>query len=762
MAKNLIVVESPAKCRTLTKYLGKDFDILATYGHVRDLVPKIGAVDPANHFNMKYRPIEKNLKHVDAICESLKSATVLYLATDPDREGEAIAWHLYELVKERAELLNKIVYRVAFYEITKIAVLKAIKNPRRLSMDLVNAQQARRALDYLVGFNLSPLLWKKIRRGLSAGRVQSPALRIIVERAIKIEKFKSQEYWTIEAKFKAKKKNIIATLTTYHEEKIKQFSITTQTQAEHIGKKLFELTNGQLVVDKIIKSSRRRNPTAPFTTSTLQQEAVRKLAFSTQQAMRVAQQLYEGVNGTMGLISYMRTDAVNLSNEAIESICNLIKERHGSKCLPKTPRYYKAKSKNIQEAHEAIRPTMIAMLPDMIKQHLTIEQYKLYTLIWKRTIACQMIHATIHQVAIDFACGDDNRFRAHGSTVVNPGFTQIYQEDIDDAKEKTLETFLPPLQKGDRITLTKFSPVQHFTEPPPRYSEASLVKSLEEHGIGRPSTYAAIISTIQQRGYVILKTKRFKPTGIGHIVNKFLTKYFTQYVDYDFTAKLEDDLDAVSRGEKPWLPLLENFWNPFIQFVKITQKNIQRKEVTQEGLNEKCPKCLKSLSILLGKQDRFIGCSAYPECDFTRNLDKLKTSNQIHKIVKGRICPSCEAQLIIKTSQYGKFIGCSSYPKCNFIESFQKSEETNITCPNCMLEVLIKRKSRHGTFFYACNSYPTCRYTAKHPLLNEPCPICMGTFLMLKSTKQRGSEKTCPQKRCAFVTLIANNTNTAF
>ncbi len=749
-----MIVESPAKAKTLKKYLGKDFDILASYGHVRDLVPKEGAVDPDNGFAMKYQTIEKNAKHVQEICAHLKNATALYLATDPDREGEAISWHLHELVKAKKALGNKPVHRVVFHEITKTAVQAAIARPRELSMDLVNAQQARRALDYLVGFNLSPLLWKKIRRGLSAGRVQSPALRMIVEREEEIEKFVTQEYWSIEADLKASKQAFSAKLTEYHHDKLEQFTINNEAQAKEIENELRTLSKGKLKVAKVTKSQRKRNPTAPFITSTLQQEASRKLGFSTQRTMRIAQQLYEGIDvgsGATGLITYMRTDSVNLAQEAIAEIREFIRERYGADSLPDAPRQYKTKTKNAQEAHEAIRPTMVRLIPDEIKKHLTPDQYKLYNLIWKRAVACQMIHAVIDQVAIDMSCGEGNTFRANGSTITTPGFMQVYLEGVDDSKEsEDGEKLLPQVKVGDLIDLIAIESLQHFTEPPPRYSEASLVKALEEHGIGRPSTYASIISTLLHREYVELDNKRFKPTDVGKIVSKFLTQYFTRYVDYDFTAKLEDSLDEVSRGEKQWIPLMGDFWYPFIQLVGTIQETVQRKDVTQEAIDEKCPKCEKPLSIRLGKRGRFIGCTGYPECDYTRSLEEDRASSLQPEIVEGRNCPKCGGQLVIKRGRYGKFIGCSQYPTCKHIESLEKTEDSNVTCPECKKGTLIKRKSRFGTFFYSCNQYPECKYAVSHPPIAEACPKCNWPILMLKTTKRKGEEKVCPRKDCGY------------
>jgi DNA topoisomerase-1 len=752
--KNLVIVESPAKAKTIEKYLGKDYEVLASYGHVRDLIPKEGAVDPANDFSMKYQTIERNDKHVKAIVSKLRNADNLILATDPDREGEAISWHLLELLKNRKKLKDKGILRVVFNEITKKAVQHAVDNPREISMDLVNAQQARRALDYLVGFNLSPLLWKKIRRGLSAGRVQSPALRMIVEREEEIEAFKPREYWTIKAQSTKNNQEFAAKLTIFGGEKIEQFSITDEARAAEVEQALLGAANGLLDVIKVSKKQRKRNPAPPFTTSTLQQEAARKLGFTAQRTMRVAQQLYEGIeigDGNTGLITYMRTDSVNLSDEAVGELRDFIGKKYGKDQLPGTARTFKTKSKNAQEAHEAIRPTSAAREPVKIAQFLNRDQQKLYDLIWKRTVACQMIHATMHTVAADLAAGtQDNVFRANGSTIANPGFIQVYQEGRDDVKpdDDKDEKMLPELVEGEKIDLIAVLPEQHFTEPPPRYSEASLVKALEEHGIGRPSTYASIISTLQDRDYVELEQKRFYPTDVGRIVNKFLTNYFTKYVDYDFTANLEDELDAVSRGEEDWIPLLKNFWQPFKDQIDFTQDNVQRSDVTQEKIDEKCPKCEGQLSIRLGRNGRFIGCTNYPECDYTRNLNDDGASNEPEQV--GRECPKCSKPLIFKQGRYGKFIGCSGYPDCKHIEPLEKPEDTGVTCPKCNEGTIMKRKSRRGKIFYSCSGYPKCDYAIWNEPVAEPCPTCGWPILTIKTTKRRGTEKVCPQQDCSF------------
>ncbi len=756
MAKNLVIVESPAKAKTIKKYLGKDFNVLASYGHVRDLLPKEGAVDPTHGFAMTYQLIEKNEKHVDAIAKALKKADNLYLATDPDREGEAISWHLYEILKDRNLLKDKHVGRVAFNEITKRAINDAVSQPRELSDDLIHAQLARRALDFLVGFNLSPLLWKKIRRGLSAGRVQSPALRLIVERELEIENFKPREYWTIEAEVESDKQAFAAKLSHLKGNKLSQFSINNEKKARDAENALADAAQGQLTVAKVEKKKRKRNPAAPFTTSTLQQEASRKLGFTAKKTMSIAQQLYEGIDiggETVGLITYMRTDSVNLAQEAVDEIRAYIKDKYGAENLPKEPRVFKTKSKNAQEAHEAIRPTSVNHEPAAIKSHLSKDQNRLYELVWKRTVACQMIHATMDTVAVDLEAGKGNTFRANGSTLVSPGFMALYQESVDDTKGKDEgERLLPPLKEGETVKLLKILPEQHFTEPPPRYSEASLVKALEEYGIGRPSTYASIISTLQSREYVEMDKKRFIPTDVGRIVNKFLTEHFTQYVDYDFTAHLEDDLDAISRGEMDWKKTMQAFWKPFKQLVEDKDKTVDRKDVTHEQLDEKCPKCGGDLAIRLGRRGRFVGCNNYPECDYTRNVGEDADAEP--EVIEGRKCPECNSDLIIRHGRYGKFIGCSGYPDCRYIEPLEKPEDTGVQCPECKQGNMLKRKSRNGKIFYSCERYPDCKYAVWNQPINEACPSCSWPMLTLKTTKRRGTEKVCPQKDCDFIEQV--------
>jgi DNA topoisomerase-1 len=756
MSSSLLIVESPSKAKTLKKYLGKDFEILASYGHVRDLVPKQGAVDTEHDFKMKYQLIERNAKHVDAIAKAVKLADNVYLATDPDREGEAIAWHLLEILKSKKLLAKKIVKRVVFHEITQSAVQAAVANPRDILMPLVNAQQARRALDYLVGFNLSPLLWRKIRRGLSAGRVQSPALRLICEREIEIDAFKTQEYWSIHFDSHKGKQKFSAKLFQYKGDKLNQFSVGTEAAQAEIVEYLKKSSGDTATVVQVDKKRKQRQASAPFTTSTLQQEAVRKLGFTTDRAMRVAQQLYEGVDtggGAVGLITYMRTDSVILANEAVAEIRDYISAKFDPDYLPKAPVQYKNKSKNAQEAHEAIRPTSILRTPDDVRASLTADQAKLYEMIWKRALACQMSPAKFDTVSLDLAVADEaTLFRASGQTLVFPGFIAVYLEGADDQEEEG-ESKLPPMESGDQVPLDKLYGEQHFTQPPPRYTEASLVKDLEEHGIGRPSTYASIISTLQTREYVNLDKKRFFPTDVGSVVNKFLTEHFTRYVDYDFTAKLEDQLDIISTGEKEWIPVLEDFWKGFSQQIE-EKKNIERKDLTHEQLDEACPKCGKPLSVRLGKRGKFVGCSGYPECDFTRSMDgEVRPDEPV--VVEGRLCPKCDSPLHVKSGAYGKFIGCSAYPKCKFLEPLEKPKDTGVTCPECKKGSLIERKSRYGKLFYSCNTYPDCKYAVWNPPVAEPCPKCGWPVLTIKTTKRRGTEKVCPQKECGYSEPIA-------
>ncbi len=606
MAKNLLIVESPAKAKTINKYLGKDFQVLASYGHVRDLVPKEGAVDPERGFAMRYELIDKNEKHVDAIAKAAKAADHLYLATDPDREGEAISWHIAEILKERGLLKDRTLERVVFTEITPRAIKEAMAKPRAIASDLVDAQQARRALDYLVGFNLSPVLWRKVQRGLSAGRVQSPALRMIVEREEEIEAFIAREYWTIEAECAHPSQAFTAKLTKLDGRKFEQFTVTDGDTAESARKRIATAANGVLQVTDVASKERKRRPSPPFTTSTLQQEASRKLGFTTKRTMQVAQKLYEGVSigeeGTVGLISYMRTDSVSLSAEALSELRDVIARDFGTKALPDKPNVYQTKSKNAQEAHEAVRPTSALRTPSQVSRYLSDDERRLYELIWKRAVASQMVPATLNTVSVDLAAGGEHSFRASGTTVVDPGFLAVYEEGKDQKNDDDDEgRKLPAMKPGDRIPLDRIHTDQHFTQPPPRFTEAALVKTLEEYGIGRPSTYSSIIQTLLFRKYVEMEGRSFRPSDVGRAVSKFLSGHFTRYVDYDFTAKMEDDLDAVSRGEEEWVPLMEKFWGPFKELVSEKTESVDRSEATGARELGNDPKSGKPVSVRLGR-----------------------------------------------------------------------------------------------------------------------------------------------------------------
>ncbi|MGQ0429933.1 MAG: type I DNA topoisomerase [Gammaproteobacteria bacterium] len=620
MSANLVIVESPAKAKTIKKYLGPEFEVLASYGHVRDLIEKEGAVDPERDFEMKYQLIEKSKPKVDAIERAMKKARALYLATDPDREGEAISWHLSEILRQHGSLDGKDLRRVRFYEITKNAVREAVAQAEPgLNDNLVNAYKARRALDYLVGFNLSPLLWKKIKPGLSAGRVQSVALRLICEREEEISRFVSLEYWTVVADASKESSSFPARLVEYRGEKFEadtqksRFSVTSEKEAREAERAILAAAGGVLTVISVERKPKRRNPPPPFTTSTLQQEAARKLGFTARRTMQAAQRLYES-----GHITYMRTDSVSLSKEAVIEIRDAIRAQFGDKALSEGVNEYKTKSKNAQEAHEAIRPTEAAETPQKAEKDLHEEdQRRLYALVWKRAVACQMAPAVFDTVAVDLIAGTDagaagakrHLFRANGQHLVEPGFLAAYHEDHDEDEtdvESEDEQALPPLSEGERVALEALRLEQHFTQPPPRYTEASLVKSLESHGIGRPSTYASIIETLRYRRYVEMSGRAFVPTDIGKIVSKFLVKYLGTYVDYGFTAQMEDRLDEISNGEKEWHEELGRFWKPFSRQVEHIGKSVSREEVAESREVGRDPVGGKLITVRMGQYGPFV------------------------------------------------------------------------------------------------------------------------------------------------------------
>ena len=637
---DLVIVESPAKAKTINKYLGKEFKVLSSYGHIRDLPSKDGSVEPDNDFYMHYAVDDRSAKQVKEIIKACKGVNTVYLATDPDREGEAIAWHVAEVLKENKAIKKDVKFkRIVFHEITKKSVLEALKKPRDISMDLVNAQQARRALDYLVGFNLSPVLWRKLPGSRSAGRVQSVALRLISDREAEIERFIEREYWTIKCDFAAKKAEFAATLVSVKGKKLDKFDLPDEETVKPI---VLELEDSQYKVQSIEKKQQKRNPYPPFITSTLQQDASRKLGFSAKKTMTLAQKLYEGIGidgETIGLITYMRTDGVYMSQDSVNEIRNHVAEAYGKKYLPDSPRMYKSKSKNAQEAHEAIRPTDVHLTPHKISKFLEKDQLKLYELIWRRAVACQMSSAILDQMTVMIVNNKKSLgLKATGSVVLFDGFYKVYKEALDSDSEKEDDGgILPELSEGEVLKLLKVIPDQHFTSPPPRYSEASLVKKLEELSIGRPSTYASIISVLLDRNYVRMENRRFFPEERGIIVTAFLMSFFDKYVEYSFTAEMEDKLDSISDGKMEWKNLLKQFWKDFHKSVEDAHKHSIEEVIkaiepllenhvfpkTKDGSDpKKCPECEEGkLQIRIGKFGPFVSCDKYPDCKYTRELD---------------------------------------------------------------------------------------------------------------------------------------------
>ncbi len=750
MTQILMIVESPSKAKTIQQYLGQGYKVLASYGHIRDLTPKKGAVIVSSKsIEMKYEVVKKNAEHLERLYKEALHSSEILLATDPDREGEAIAFHLAEIFKERGRLEKIPIQRVVFYEISKKSVAQALSMKRDLDFALINAQQARRALDYLVGFGLSPVLWKKVKPGLSAGRVQSPALRMISDREKEILDFQTREYWNIFAHLVSKKESFEAKLTHIQGKKVQQFDFANQKNVNECLEKIdFEAGQRWDVID-IQDKQRKRHPVAPFTTSTLQQEAARKLGFSSSHTMKVAQQLYEGIDiGThiQALITYMRTDSVSLSQDAVTAVRSLIADSFGSEYLPLHPREYKTKSKNAQEAHEAVRPIDPSLEPDGVKAYLTADQYKLYRLIWSRTVSSQMSDALYEEQVIKILAGEHYHFETRRSLLKKEGFLVLYQEGQDDESQEILASKrLFKLEIGDRLVLNKWSPTQHFTEAPSRYNEASLVKALDSYGIGRPSTYASIISTLKNRGYVELRQKRFYPTDIGTTVSDFLKKFFSTYVDYSFTAQLEDQLDSVAAGELEWASLVHSFSEPFNHIILHVTEKISKKEAIAEEIGENCPECGHALLKKLGRSGRFIGCSNYPECRYARPLESADGSAPP---ALERSCPECQKPLIHRKGRYGLFIGCSGYPDCNYIESKQKAIETDITCPACLEGKIVGKKSKRGLIFFACNKYPTCKQLYSGEPIESPCQQCGYKLRIKKQLKRTGDWLVCPQKEC--------------
>lgn len=711
---NLVIVESPAKAKTIEKYLGRDYRVVASFGHVRDLPKSDLGVDIDKDFEPQYLIPSSAKKTISIIRESASKAQKLYLATDLDREGEAISWHILEALKWKKEY-----QRITFSEITKEALQNALKNARKIDMNLVDAQQARRVLDRLVGYKLSPLLWKKIKSGLSAGRVQSVAVRLIVDREREIRAFLPSEYWQIQVELsKAEEENKFkAGLSSVEGKKISKLDIKTAEEAESIKKCL---AGAVYTVAEVVSKKSERRPSAPFTTSTLQMEASRKLGYSAKQTMSLAQRLYEA-----GKITYMRTDSTNLSKQSVEAIRKQIVKQYGEKYLPANLPVYQTKTKKAQEAHEAIRPSNISELYGSEDGR----EQRLYDLIWKRTLASQMNNAifNIIEATISTNTKQDYTFFAKGESVSFDGFIRVYTEGRDD-EENQEETSLPVLKEGERVKFWDLLCDQKFTEPPKRYSEAMLVKKLESMGIGRPSTYAPTLSTVQDRGYVKLLDKRFYPEEIGEIVSDFLVNHFTNIVDYEFTAKMEDEFDLVASGERQWRNIIADFYAPFSLNLKEKEKSINKSDIIkEENLGEKCPECGGELVIKLGRYGKFIACSTYPKCKYSRPLETKEDEQSQIVDENGKTeslqeaeqekCEKCGGAMKLKEGRFGKFLACENYPKCKNTKAIVKS--SGIKCPECGEGEVIQRRTKKGRVFWGCSKYPKCKYASCEEPKNE-------------------------------------------
>ena len=749
----LVIVESPAKAKTISKFLGKDFIVKSSYGHVRDLPQKEMGIDIEHDFAPKYEVPDKALARISELKKIAKKADQIILATDEDREGEAISWHLQEAL----EISDKETQRIVFHEITKSAIEKALDNPRSIDLNLVDAQQARRVLDRLVGYELSPFLWKKIRRGLSAGRVQSVALRLIVEREREIEKFKPEEYWTILADLKKKTgdRNVFeAKLSKENGKAFGKMGIKNKKQAEKIQS---FLEKSEFKIESITKKELQKNPLPPYTTSTLQQEANSKLGYSAKQTMSIAQKLYEGVpigkSGSVGLITYMRTDSLNLSMESLIAARKKIEESFGKNYALASPRFFKNKSKGAQEAHEAIRPTFPEYDPESIKEHLDSKQHRLYKLIWQRMIASQMAPAVLNSTTIDISAQQKNSkdiftLRSNGSTIKFDGYLKIYGDKIP-----VTENILPEMEEQEPLDLEKVKSEQKFTAPPSRYSEATIIKAMEEEGIGRPSTYAPTISTIIERKYVDKdETKKLFPQDIGLLVSDLLVEHFNKIVDYKFTAQMEEDLDDIAEGKKEWVPVIKNFYKPFHKNLKEKTKEVT-KESLQEKLGRNCPDCGGDLIVKFGRFGKFIACSNYPNCRYTeKTKDEKEQEKKIEEEIGQEKCELCGGAMVIKRGRYGMFLGCSKYPECKNIKKIEN--KTGVSCPKCQTGEIVEKKTKRGRNFYGCNAYPKCDFALWSKPTQEKCPECKSLLVFAAKNKLK-----CSNKECSFEKENPNTTN---
>ena len=759
MPKSLVVVESPAKAKTINKLLGRDYIVRSSVGHIRDLPAKKLGVDVENGFAPEYSTIRGKGEVIKKIQAEAKKTDAIYLAADPDREGEAICWHIAETLKNA----KKPIYRVTYNEITEGAIRAAMEHPGEIDQHLVDSQQARRVLDRLVGYQISPILWRNVKPGLSAGRVQSVAVRLICEREAEIEAFIPQEYWTITA-------NLTGKIPPAFNAKLLQVGSekgTISTYGFPIDEARAEAIVGDakmkpFIVKDIKKQERKRRPVPSFITSTLQQEAARKLRFTAKRTMAVAQQLYEGLNvgteGAVGLITYMRTDSTRIAEEALEEAREYIQQTYGSDYLPKNAVRYRSKG-GAQDAHEAIRPTSVARTPQSLKPYLSPEQHRLYDLIWKRFVASQMNPAILDVTTIDISAGE-YLFRATGSILKFDGFMKLYLEGRDASNAQSnndneSDAILPALEIGEQLDLRNLTPKQHYTQPPPRYTEATLVKALEEKGIGRPSTYAAIISTIQDREYVLKEDRSFQPTDVGKLVNQLLIKGFPDILDTQFTAKMEDQLDEIAEGKSDWVGVLSAFYGPFNHALEAAPAvmNEARKDMEEES-DEVCDKCDSKMVIKWGRYGRFLGCSNFPECRNIKRLGEDDVPSSSEEEPTDETCDKCGNPMVIKTSRAGgKFLACTGYPQCKNA----KPISIGVDCPEASCDGYIgERRSKRGKVFYGCSNYPKCNFVAWDRPVSQKCPECEAPFLVEKTTKTKGHYLACNDKGCDYTQPLNN------
>jgi DNA topoisomerase-1 len=735
MAKSLIIVESPKKAKTIKKFLGRGYAVLSSYGHIRDLPKSKLGVDVDNDFSVSYVIPKDNKDKLKKLQDAADKADTIYLATDDDREGEAISWHLTQALK----LKDKEIKRIVFREITKPAIVKALEEPRDLNIEQVNAQQARRVLDRLVGYKLSPFLWKKVARGLSAGRVQSVAVRFVVEREREIKAFDQKEYWSITAACAHEKHEFPAILEKQDGKKLDKFDVNSEEAATSIVK---QLKGKSLYVSALKSTKKKKAAPTPFKTSTLQQEASSRLGYSPKQTMRIAQQLYEGIEigkEQTGLITYMRTDSLNLSEIFLAEAKAYILQAHGDAYYAGKARRFKTKKKDAQEAHEAIRPTSAFRSPASIKAYLTPQQFKLYNLIWQRSLATQMADAETRATRIDLETKEGTfGFKANGSVITFDGFLKVY------TAKQTKDVILPELSEGDTIKPSAYTPEQHFTQPPARYSEATLVKALEEYGIGRPATYAPTISTIQDRNYIVKEEGRLHPTEIAMIVNDLLVEHFSNIVNFEFTAGMEETLDHISQGEADWIKTIKEFYNPFMDNIKVKEKELDKKKLTEQETDHKCPKCEAAMVIKFGRFGKFLACSAYPDCKTTLPIDE---NNEIIEEKEETVdieCDKCGSPMAKKRGRFGEFLGCSNYPECKNIMNIEK--KTGVACAKCDSGEIIEKRSKRGKIFFGCNQYPKCDFALWSKPTGDKCPECSSLLVFGAKNTIRCSNKECKYK----------------